>query len=202
MSRLNKPKVFGSFGVAALLLIAGGLAAQTEELKVTYSKPGVDLKQYKQFLVKPLNLEDTRLVPPPWVEKPNPKEWQLTRENQEFLRTAFASAVRKGIESAAQFKVVEAPSPGTLQVEVHLISLTPWAARGEKAETLGSGTLTFEAHVRDAGTSDLLAIYQGTQQVGKEYQENTAFNKQSDLTEHFTNWGRNISRRLASAQTQ
>ena len=202
MSRLNWPKVFGGFGVAALLLVAGALSAQTEELKIAYSKPGVDLKQYKQFLIKPLNLGDTRLVPPPWVEKPNPKEWQLTKNNQDFLRSAFASAVRKGIESAGQFKVVNEPTPGTLQVEVHLISLTPWAARAEKVETLGSGTLTFEAHVRDARTADLLAVYEGTQQVGKEYQENTAFNKQADLTEHFTNWGRNISRRLATAQAQ
>jgi hypothetical protein len=80
------------------------------------------------------------------------------------------------------------------------VSLTPWASRDEKVETLGSGTLTFEAHVRDAATSELLAVYQGTQNVGKEYQANTPANKMTDIKQHFTDWGRNISKRLAAAQ--
>lgn len=190
-------------GVAVLLATVGTWAqSPPEDVKVTYAKPGVNLNQYTQLLIKPLNLADTRLIPPPWVEKPNPKEWNLTRDNQEFLRTTFASAVREGVAAAGQFKVVEAPGPGTLQIEVHLISLTPWASPDEKVQTLGSGTLTFETHLRDASTAELFAVYLGTQQVGKEYQENTAFNKQSDVKEHFTNWGRNVSRRLAAAKAQ
>jgi hypothetical protein len=196
--------MLGKLGVAGLLLAASGLWAQSQpqDLTVNYQKAGVDLRSYKQFLVKPLNLADTRLVPPPWVEKPDPKVWTLSRENQDFLRTTFASSVRTGIEESGQYKVVTAPTPGTLQLEVHLISLTPWASRGEAVETLGSGSLTFEAHVRDAQTSDLLAVFEGTQLVGKDYQENTAFNKATDLTNHFTTWGRNISRRLAARQAQ
>ena len=95
------------------------------------------------------------------------------------------------------------PGPATLQLEVRLISLTPWASREERdATTLGSGTLTFEAHVRDARTAELLVAYQGTQPVGQDYQENTELNKASNLTEHFTTWGRNISQRLATAQAR
>jgi hypothetical protein len=62
--------------------------------------------------------------------------------------------------------------------------------------------LTFEAHVRDARTAELLVAYQGTQPVGQDYQENTELNKASNLTEHFTTWGRNISQRLATAQAR
>jgi hypothetical protein len=190
-------------GALVLLAAATAVSAQTTDtLTVTFTKPGVNLKQYKQFLIKPLNLEDTRLIPPPWVEKPDPKVWNLSRQNQQFLRDTFATAVRTGVESEGRFKIVKEPTPGTLQVDIHLISLTPWAAHGEQVETLGSGTLTFEAHVRDAKTAELLAVYQGTQQVGKEYQENTPANKMTDLKEHFTMWGRNISKRLAAAQAQ
>jgi len=190
-------------GAAVLFAAATAVSAQTTDtLTVTFTKPGVNLKQYKQFLIKPLNLEDTRLIPPPWVEKPDPKVWNLSRQNQQFLRDTFATAVRTGVESEGKFKVVKEPTPGTLQVDIHLISLTPWATRGEQVETLGSGTLTFETHVRDAKTAELLAVYQGTQQVGKEYQENTPVNKMTDLKEHFTMWGRNISKRLAAAQAQ
>jgi len=189
---------------AFLLTAATAVWAQpADNLTLAYAKQGVNLKQYKQFLIKPLNLEDTRLIPPPWVEKPDPKVWNLSRENQQFLRDSFASAVREGVKSEGKFTVVNQPTPGTLQIDIHLISLTPWAANDEKGvETLGSGTMTFEAHVRDAKTSDLLAVYQGTQQVGKNYQENTPANKMTDLKEHFTMWGRNISKRLAAAQAQ
>ena len=49
---------------------------------------------------------------------------------------------------------------------------------------------------------ELLAAYQGTQPVGKDYQENTPMNKASNLKEHFTAWGKNISQRLATAQAR
>ena len=204
MPHSNLLTTFRAVGALVLLAAATAVWAQTDNtLTVTYTKQGVNLKQYKQFLIKPLNLEDTRLIPPPWVEKPDPKVWNLTKQNQQFLRDTFASAVREGVASEGKFQVVKEPTPGTLQIDVHLISLTPWAARDEKGvETLGSGTMTFEAHVRDAKTAELLAVYQGTQQVGKNYQENTPANKMTDLKEHFTTWGKNISKRLAAAQAQ
>ena len=202
MSQLNRFALFRAVGATVLLAAAASAWAQTDTLMPSYIKPGINFKQYKQFSIKPLNLDDTRLIPPPWVEKPNPKDWRMSKENQDFLRETFASAVREGVESDGKFKVVNEHTPGTLQVDVHLLSLTPWASRDEKVETLGTGTLTFEAHVRDAATAELLAVYQGTQQVGKNYQANTPANKMTDIKEHFTDWGRNISRRLAAAQAQ
>ena len=201
MPQSNRFAMLRAVCAAILLTAATAVWAQpADTLAITYMKQGVSLRQYKQLLIKPLNLEDTRLIPPPWVENPDPKVWTLSRQNQQFLRDTFASAVREGIASEGKFTVVKEPTPGTLQVDIHLISLTPWASQGEKVETLGSGTLTFETHVRDAKTAELLAVYQGTQQVGKNYQENTPANKMTDIKEHFTMWGRNISKRLAAAQ--
>ena len=203
MSQSNPFALLRALGAAVLFAVAvPAFAQQTDMLMPSYIKPGINFKQYNQFTIKPLNLDDTRLIPPPWVEKPNPKDWRMSKENQDFLRDTFASAVREGVESDGKFKVVNSHAPGTLQIDVHLLSLTPWASRDEKVETLGSGTLTFEAHVRDAATAELLAVYQGTQQVGKDYQANTPANKMTDIKEHFTDWGRNISKRLAAAQSQ
>jgi len=192
-----------NLGFVSLLMAAAGVAwAQPPApLTVTYTKPGIDLASYKQFRILPLNVSETRLIPPPWVEKPNAREWTLAKDSKDFLVTTFAKAVSEGIESGGKYKIVKEPTPGTLQLEVRLISLTPYASREEKdVQTLGSGTLTFEAYVRDAPTAELLVAYKGTQEVGKEYQENTRFNKQSDVTQHFTTWGKNISQRLATAQ--
>ena len=202
MSHLQPPRLFRKLSIAVLLMSAA-LGAQTpEQLTVTYTKPGVDFAQYKQFKLLPLNVSDARVVPPPWVENADPHEWALIEETREFLRSAFAQAVRQGIESGDKYKVVSEATPGTLQLEVRLISLTPWASRDEGPElsTRGSGTLTFEAHVRDARTAELLAAYQGTQQVGQDFQDNTVANKEADLTLHFATWGRDISQRLATAQ--
>jgi len=192
----------------ALLLLAAAGAAWPQALApapltVIYTKPAVDLARYNEFRILPLNVSGTRVIPPVWVENADPREWALTRENREFLATTFASAVRDGIESGGKYKVVDDAGMQTLQLEVRLISLTPWASREERdVSTRGSGELTFEAHVRDARTAELLAVFRGTQDVGKDFQENTAFNKQSDVTEHFTTWGRNISQRLATAQAR
>jgi hypothetical protein len=202
MSMLNKRNALTTLVTVAALMTASAAFGQSEtRLAPAYAKPGVNVRSYQQFLLLPLQVTETRIVPPPWVENPNPREWDLTRSNRETLATTYARAVRAGIESEGKFKVVTEPTPGTLQIEVRLVSLTPWASRAEAdAQTLGSGTLTFEAHVRDAPTGELLFVFQGTQQVGQDYQENTAFNKVTGLSEHFTNWGRNISRRLAEVQ--
>ena len=205
MSHLSNSQLIRNLSLAALLAaVSVGATAQTPApLTVTYTKPGVDVAAYKEFRLLPLNVSDTRVIPPAWVENADPHEWNLTRENTEFLVTTFAQAVREGIESGGKYKVVNDAGPATLQLEVRLISLTPWASREERdATTLGSGTLTFEAHVRDARTAELLVAYQGTQPVGQDYQENTELNKASNLTEHFTTWGRNISQRLATAQAR
>jgi hypothetical protein len=205
MSHLANPQLIRNLALAALLAaVSVSAAAQTPApLTVTYTKPGVDVAAYKEFRLLPLNVADTRVIPPAWVENADPHEWALTRENREFLVTTFAQAVREGIESGGKYKVVTSAGPATLQLEVRLISLTPWASREERdATTLGSGTLTFEAHVRDARTAELLVAYQGTQPVGQDYQENTELNKASNLKEHFTTWGRNISQRLATAQAR
>ena len=85
--------VLGLLGLTTLLILALSSSAQSEDLTVVFEKPGVDLRTYRQILVKPLNLIDARIVPPPWVENADPKLWSLTRENQAFLRNAFASSI-------------------------------------------------------------------------------------------------------------
>lgn len=184
---------------AILITITNSALSQTDNLKVTYIKPGVSFKEYNQFILNTLDLRDTRLLPPPWKEDDDPRDWKLSEQNQNFLRVAYATAVREGIEASGQYNVVKNPTPGTLRLELRLISLQPWAAKGEQVTTKGYGLLSFEAHVRDARTSELLAVYEGTQQVGQDYQENTDFNKASNLAQHFNRWGHDISNMLTAA---
>lgn len=172
---------------------------QTPELEVTYFREGVDYKYYNQFVLKTLDVENTRLIPPPWEENPDPVKWQLSDQNKDFLRAAYREAMKRGLEESGEFKVVTEPLRGTLELEMRLVSLAPYARQGEKVTTKGYGELTFESVLRDARTGEMLALIQGTQKVGEDYQENTDFNKATNLTQHFANWGRRVSGRMSAA---
>lgn len=177
---------------------ASGARMQSEELRITYIRPGVDLRSYTQFLLKPLNLEDTRITPPPWVDNPDPRRWQLSERNRKFLKTAYQQAMTAGLERSGEFNVVEKPFRGSLELEIKLISLTPYARSGEEVKTKGYGELTFEAALRDARSGELLAMFEGAQQVGEDYQENTEFNQGHNFAEHFRQWGRDVSERMTA----
>ncbi|MEX1033942.1 MAG: DUF3313 family protein [Cellvibrionaceae bacterium] len=173
---------------------------QSEELRITYIRPDVDLRDYNQFVLKSLDLEDTRIIPPPWAEgeDADPRTWQLSDGNREFLKAAFQSAMGSGLEESGEFNVVDQAFRGSLQLEIKLVSLAPYARRGEQVTTKGYGELAFEAALRDARSGELLALFEGTQQVGKEYQENTDFNKGHNFASLFRQWGRNVSERMSA----
>jgi hypothetical protein len=202
MKRNNKFSLFPLPILLAMILgvtAANAQEAESPEIKVTFIRQGVDFKYYNQFILKTLDVEHTRLIPPPWVENPDPKKWQLSDSNKDFLRSAYRQAMKLGLEESKEFTVVTTPVRGTLELEISLVSLAPYARQGEKVTTRGYGSLSFEAALRDARTGELLALYEGTQKVGEDYQENTDFNKASNLTQHFASWGRRVSARLAAA---
>ncbi|WP_460224799.1 DUF3313 family protein [Aurantivibrio infirmus] len=193
-----------SFFLATLLsnTLFAQVAPNTDELKTTYLKPNINLRQYDQFIIRPLDLSDTRIVPPAWVDNPDPRQWVLSESNREFLKVAFRAAMRVGLEEGGKFNVVRNATNGTLQLEIKIVSLSPYAPRDKNLTTKGYGELSFEAQLRDAQTGDLLAMYEGVQQVGDQYQENTEFNQANSFAEQFRQWGRNVSTRLEAAQKQ
>ncbi len=169
---------------------------------VTYVRPGVDFNQYEQFLISPLDLSDLNLVPPAWVENPEPRRWSLTDEDIAHLRSFYQDELKAGIKSRKQFKVVDAPAANTIDIDVKITRITPWAGRGEKTETLGSGEMAFEAQLRDAHSGDLLVIVEGVQNVGEAYQENKPFNHEHNFKEKFFVWGEALSDELHNVKSQ
>ncbi len=174
------------------------LIPKSTDLKTTYLRPQTDLRKYNNFIIKPLNLSHTRIVPPPWKEGEDAHKWVLSDFNAQFLRSTYFTEFKLGLEEGGKFNVVQNPTPGTLELEISLISLLPFAEAGEKVLTKGYGELSFEASLRDANTGELLALFEGVQQVGEDFQENTVFNKGHNFAVHFHNWGQNVSRRMAA----
>lgn len=175
-------------------------SAAVADVKAEYVRPGVDFTRYTQFIVDPVDVSELALVPPPWVTKPNPRKWELSDESIAFIRSLYTKQITAGLESNGKFNVVKNVNDKTIAVEVKLIRITPWAEKGKKDETLGSGEMKFEAMIRDGQTGDLLALYEGVQNVGKHYQENTPINHEHNFKEHFYNWGKNLADALKKAQ--
>jgi len=181
--------------VLALFLFSSTLWAQTEP---TWVKEGVDWTTYTKFLVQPLQLDDVKLVPPPWAAD-DPKEWKLNIENLEGVRDIYADVMAAELEG----KLVEAAAPGVIEVEAEILSVTPWIRPGSgdgkdgmQVTTLGTGELSASIELRDAATGELLLLLEGEKAVGDEYKEFTRENNISNIEKMFAAFAHRLGNAL------
>jgi hypothetical protein len=170
-------------------------------MKPTWVKEGVDWSQYTRYLVKPLVLDDVQLVPPPWAQ--NPQEWRFVMNNPEVVQEIFRDAVTAELSGKDTGRLAYAPAPGVLEVEVEILSVTPWLRPGSATKvdgmnvsTLGSGELSATVEMRDAQTRELLAMWAGETTVGDEYQEFTRANNLNNLEKMFVGFAKRLDAAL------
>jgi hypothetical protein len=165
--------------------------ADVERLKSYYVKEGVNLGAYNKVLVDSLKVTDARVIVPPWYQGDDkwPKKWQLTSRDTEFLRQSYREAMLQAIQAEGGYEVVEEPAEDTLILDMEIITLMPYARKGEKVEVRGFGELRAQATLRDGMTSELLGIFEGVQHVGSEYQQNSRLNAENSLRALFEVWG-------------
>ena len=195
--------IVSSFFMLALATGAG--LAQTDDLyKISkvltqvYEKDGFDIGRYDQVMIDTLGVADARVIPPPWVEGKdrNPKKWQLNSKDIQWLKDNYRAAMKEQIETIGGYAVVSEPSPEALILDVKIVSLTPYAQRDEDVITMGTGEMTVQAELRDSMTGELLAIYEGDQDVGSEYQQNARINKEHNVNALFAAWGEKLRRMM------
>lgn len=197
MSINNKPKrmlaaVLGLiFGSIATGMAAESTAEFAAPLNAEYEYPGFDYTQYNKLLIHDLDVSETKILPPPWVAG-KPFKWQVSERNIGALQKEFHASMAEQITGNGGYEIVTEPDEGVLEISVSIISFMPYAERKEKAVTKGSGEMHISAEIRDALTGKLLAIYEGPQEVGKDYQENTDFTRQKNLKRLFDSWGARI----------
>lgn len=183
--------------LAAMLGSVGGAIAADEvavrDLTRYYEKEGVDLSQYTAIMIDRLGLDDARVMPPPWYEgeDSSPQKWQLTDSDIKWLRKSYRETLTAEIEKGG-YPVVDQPGDGVLILDIEIIYLMPYARRGENVTTRGFGEMLVQAQFRDGMSQELLAVYEGKQNVGSEYQQNTRLNNESSLRELFQYWGSRV----------
>jgi len=186
--------------VVALSFVTGSYAADSpaqsakRNMAAYYRKPGVDLSQYNAILLDNLNVDDARVMPPPWYQGADSglKKWQLTDSDLQWLRKSYREAMQVEITDKGGYPIVEEPGKGVLILDVAIIYLMPYARKGEDVETRGFGNMLVQAQLRDGVTQELLAVYEGRQDVGSEYQQNTRLNNEKSLRELFQVWGSRV----------
>ena len=188
--------------LAGLFVLAFSASATAQQIAPpTWVKEGVDWSQYSKYLVKPLVLDDVQLIPPPWAE--NPQQWKFEVQEPGLVQEIFRDAVAAELGGANAGKLAHDAGPGVLEVEVEILSVTPWLRPGSASNvdgmnvsTLGSGELSATVEMRDAQTRELLALWAGERAVGDEYQEFTRENNLGNLEKMFVGFARRLGEAL------
>ena len=154
--------------------------------------------QYNKFLVKPLAIENVKVVRPPWAED-DPNEWTLEIESLEAIQAIFRDAMKDVLSGNGGYPLVYVDGKDVLEVEVEILSIMPWIRPGSDDEddgmevtTLGTGEITASVELRDSKTRELLLLIEGDKAVGEEYKEFTTANNVANVENMFTSFAKRL----------
>ena len=185
MNKNNSKRIFAAMlGLAfagTMVAVADDVAEFAAPLRVEYERPpGVDFSAYDKLIINDLDVTETKIVPPPWTEGQTFK-WNISERNVGALLSEFQESMEEQISGNDGYPIVTEHVEGSLELTVRIVSFMPYAERKEDVITKGSGEMQISAVLRDGQTGQLLAIYEGPQEVGSEYNENTDFTRAKNL---------------------
>lgn len=180
--------------VGLISMMFSTLAVADKQIEPTWVKDGVNWTQYNKFLVRPLAIDNVKVVRPPWAED-DPKEWTLEIEDLESIQAIFRDSMKDVLTANSGYPVVYADGKDVLEVEVEILAIMPWIRPGSdttkdgmQIETLGSGEITASVELRDSKTRELLLLIEGDKAVGEEYAEFSTANNVANISKMFTSF--------------
>ena len=185
---LNRGKLLA--GLFVMLFSTTAFAEKV--IEPTWVKEGVNWSQYTKFMVKPLNIDDVKVVKPPYAED-DTSEWTLEIQDLEAMQAMFRDAMKSTLESNGGWPLVYAEGKDVLEVEVEILNIMPWIKpggdedlEGFEVKTLGSGEITARVEMRDSRTRELLLMIEGDKAVGEKYKDFTTENNVKNVVNMFT----------------
>ena len=183
----------------AALTIAGTVAAQQVGTGSAWQNEDAEFSRYDKVLIKPLDISDVIVKKPTW-EQDDPEEWAFTPGISKEVQALFMENMSREIAASDGYEVVDYKAENVLQIEVELLSITPYvkpgtrvdSAPGYEVSTLGSGDITLSAEVRDSLTGTMLYFVEGERKIGTEYKELSPENHRENLVATFSQWGKRV----------
>jgi hypothetical protein len=177
------------------MFFASTVLAQVEP---TWVKAGVEWQKYNMFLVRPLNVDNVQVIKPAYAQD-DPSDWSLEIQDLQGIQAIFRDVMNEQLSGSDGYPLVYAPGRGVVEVEVELLSITPWlkpggdpALEGHVVTTLGSGEITGRVELRDSTTRELLMLIEGDKAVGEKYSEFTRANNVSNIDAMFTSFAKRL----------
>jgi len=185
-------------GLAAMFFASAALA----QVEPTWVKEGVNWKQYSKFLVQPLNLDNVRVIKPAYAED-DPSDWSLDVQDLAGIQAIFRDVMNRELSGNNGYPLVYDEGKDVVEVEVELLSITPWlkpggdeSYEGYVVKTLGSGEVTGRVELRDSSTRELLLLIEGGKAVGEKYTEFTRANNTSNVEAMFTSFAQRVRKAM------
>lgn len=189
---LNRGSVL--VGLVAMFFASAALA----QAEPTWVKEGVDWQKYNMFLVRPLNVDNVQVIKPAYAQD-DPSDWSLEIQDLQGIQAIFRDVMNEQLSGSDGYPLVYAPGRGVVEVEVELLSITPWlkpggdpALEGHVVTTLGSGEITGRVELRDSTTRELLLLIEGDKAMGEKYTEFTRANNVSNIDAMFTSFAKRL----------
>ncbi len=186
---LNRGKLL--VGLFAIMFSTASIAQDTLP-EPTWVKDGVNWSQYLKFKVKPLNIDDVKVIKPPYAED-DPSDWSLEIQDLETMQAMFRDIMSDVLEGNNGYPLVYTDGRDVLEVEVEILSIMPWLKpgagsemEGHQVKTLGSGEITARVELRDSRSRELLLLLEGEKAIGEKYKEFTEENNVSNVKYMFT----------------
>jgi hypothetical protein len=193
--------VMRGIGVLALFAVvfSSALSAQVEP---AFVREGVKWDQYTKFLVKPLVVDEVKVLKPPYAQD-DPTQWTLELRDLAGVQSIFRDVMRDELQGNGGYPLVYADGKDVIEVEVELLSIMPWLKpggddeyAGYEVKTLGSGEITARVELRDSTTRELLVLIEGDKAVGEKYKEFTRANNVSNVESMFRAFARNLRKSM------
>jgi hypothetical protein len=185
---LNRGKLL----MGLFVMLFSGVSFADVQLEPTWVKSGVEWGQYSKFLVKPLNIDDVKIVKPPYAVD-DPSEWTLDIQDLEAMQALFRDVMKDVLSGNDGYPLVYTDGKDVLEVEVEILNIMPWLKPGSGSEidghqvkTLGSGEITARVELRDSRTRELLLLIEGEKAIGEQYKQFTTENNVSNVKYMFT----------------
>jgi hypothetical protein len=168
------------------------------QLEPTWVKQGVNWQQYSKFLVHPLDVDNVRVIKPTYAQD-DPSDWSLEVQDLAGIQAIFRDVMNRELSGNDGYPLVYTAGKDVVEVEVELLSITPWlkpggdeSLQGYVVKTLGSGEVTGQVEMRDSTTGELLLLIEGDKAVGEKYTEFTRANNVSNVEAMFTSFAKRV----------